>query len=239
MYRRATLGVASGQLEPMSRSHAKQSMPRLPAGTSRPSKGERRESLLRSATAVLADRGYPDCTVREITQAAGITRTSFYSLFRSKNDILNTILAETSSQTISKMQAAHASAEEWPDKVCAGLRAMLDFFASDPELARVAFVEAQIAGPQAVSLVQGAMRQYTTNLAAAFPTRDGGLKPPPPTTSEQIAGAIYFTMYDAVAQGNTNHLVDLLPLIAEIALSPYLPAETVQGVVRRHQPGNS
>ncbi len=219
----------------MSRLNAKQSMHRPRTTADGRGEPDRRQSVLRSATAVLASRGYARCTVREITQLAGIARTSFYSLFRDKDDVLNTILEETSSHIIWSMQAAQASAQEWPDKVYAGLHAMLDFFANDPDLARVAFVEAQIAGPKAVSLVQGAMRQYTANLASAFSTEGERLTAPPPTAPEQIAGAIYFTLYDAVARGNASRLLDLLPLVTEIALSPYLPADELQVLLDRHQ----
>jgi AcrR family transcriptional regulator len=219
----------------MSRLNAKKSMHRPRTAAERRDEPSRRQSVVRSSIAVLASQGYAGCTVREITQLAGITRTSFYSLFRDKDDVLNTILEETSSHIIWSMQAVEATAEEWPDKVYAGLRAMLDFFASDPDLARVAFVEAQIAGPKAVSLVQGAMRQYTANLASAFSIEGDQLTVPPPTAPEQVAGAIYFTLYDAVERGNASRLLDLLPLVTEIALSPYLSADELRVLLDRHR----
>jgi AcrR family transcriptional regulator len=61
---------------------------------------ETRSCLIQSALQLIAERGYPDVTVADITEAADVGKGTFYNYFQSKEHILATI-AEIQQLTVS------------------------------------------------------------------------------------------------------------------------------------------
>ncbi|CCH89113.1 Putative HTH-type transcriptional regulator [Modestobacter italicus] len=55
--------------------------------------GSARDTIIRVATALFAERGYASTTITEIASAAGLQQSSFYYYFRSKEEILHATLA--------------------------------------------------------------------------------------------------------------------------------------------------
>lgn len=55
--------------------------------------GSSREQIIRTATALFAQRGFANTTITEIATAAGLTQSSFYYYFKSKEEILHSTLA--------------------------------------------------------------------------------------------------------------------------------------------------
>lgn len=198
------------------------------------------ESLLRATITVMAEDGYLSATVTRIARVAGVSRGTFYTTFRNKEGALRTILSDICCHTLATVRAAVSSVEAWPEQVYVGLRDLLEFFARRPQLARVVFVEAQVAGPRAMEIVQKGMRDCTEccdpprAVPNAVETSD--------TLTKQVLGAIYFRIYEAVAAGQSEALLQLLPELVEIALEPYIGEEEVAAVlaahdVQRPQPG--
>lgn len=55
--------------------------------------GSARDTIIRVATALFAERGYASTTITEIATAAGLQQSSFYYYFRGKEEILHATLA--------------------------------------------------------------------------------------------------------------------------------------------------
>lgn len=71
----------------------------------------RREELLRIAAGLFAERGYAATTVRDIAGAAGILSGSLYHHFKSKEAMVDAILAPFVAETVAGCEAAVARGE--------------------------------------------------------------------------------------------------------------------------------
>jgi len=194
----------------------------------------RRERILQATVTVMSEHGYRKATISRIAAAAGVPRTGFYVFFHNKEDALRAILANTDTQTCNKVQTASASAESWPDRVYLGLRELLAFFSTRPQLARVVFVEAQAAGSPVLGTVNDDIHYYARCFASppAIPRAKSGSAG---AFTAQVFGAIYFRLYEAITTGEVAALPDLLPEVIEIALTPYIGGEGVQALLDTHR----
>lgn len=192
-----------------------------------------RNNLLQATVAVISEHGYLGTTVTQIARAAGVSRGTFYTVFRNKKDALCTVLSDTCCQTLTTVRAAVSSVDAWPEQVYLGLRDLLEFFAHRPQFARMIFVEAQVAGPQAMAIVQECMRDCTECCdppRADVPDATGVSD----TLTKQVLGAVYFRIYEAVFAGQSESLPELLPELVEIALVPYIGHQRVTAVLSAH-----
>ena len=192
-----------------------------------------RENLLRATATVIARHGYLSATVTQIASAAGISRRAFYTAFRNKEGALCAALSDTCCQTLATVRAAVSSVDAWPEQVYVGLRDLLEFFAHRPQLARMVFVEAQVAGPRAMEIVQKGMRDCTECCDPPQPDVPNIVGASDALT-KQVLGAIYFRIYEAVAAGQSEALIELLPELVEIALVPYIGPQEVATVLSAH-----
>jgi AcrR family transcriptional regulator len=106
--------------------------------------------IARAAARLFASRGYDATSVREIVEAAGVTKPTLYYYFRSK-EALGQALVHDALSRLSDEMLARLRAESGP---VAGLAAMiqvkLDFCVEDPDRAR--FFYALFFGPLATGL---------------------------------------------------------------------------------------
>lgn len=193
-----------------------------------------RSNLLRATMAIISEHGYARATVTQIAQLASVSRGTFYTTFRNKEDAFCAVLSETCCQTLATVRAAVSSADNWPEQVYTGLRDLLEFFTHRPQLARMVFVEAQVAGPRAMAIVQKGMRDCTECCDPPHADVPGAAGVSDPLT-KQVLGAIYFRIYEAVAAGGPESLPELLPELVEIALIPYIGHQQVRAVLSAHR----
>jgi len=191
------------------------------------SNSARRQQILQAAVTVISGSGYDKCTIREITDTAGVSRQAFYEVFEDKHSVLVSVLTKTSEDLLVYVRAATAPEEDWPTSLDAGLRAMLQFFADNPDLARITFVEAQIAGPIAMGHVHKAMRIYRDCL---FPKPKAKIdfRRNSDNVVDQILGAVYFTIYGAMSSQENISLTDLSPQLMEIVLLAQMTPKEVE-----------
>lgn len=64
------------------------------SGTERRSGAETRAEILRVALRLFTEKGYEATTTRDLTEALGLTRSSLYYHFRSKEDIVASLMSE-------------------------------------------------------------------------------------------------------------------------------------------------
>jgi len=95
-----------------------------------------RQRLFDAAMRLFADRGFPQTTVEDITNAADVGKGTFFNYFPSKEELLTAF----GDLRIGKIRAALAEAEAGSEPVAAILRRLYVGLASDPgrspELAR-------------------------------------------------------------------------------------------------------
>jgi AcrR family transcriptional regulator len=102
---------------------------------------QRREQILASALRLFHERGYHATGMDEIGAAAGITGPGIYRHFRSKEDILETLVRDRGEQVVADLEQVTASDLDPVAMVDALARSYVEGIVTDPSLAVVAMYE--------------------------------------------------------------------------------------------------
>jgi AcrR family transcriptional regulator len=183
-----------------------------------------RERLIAGLAAAVAKRGYNTVTIGHITKEARVSRRAFYAHFDSREACFLAAFDVVVAHLGELVRATTEAEPDWPHRVVAGLRCALEFFAAEPDLARLCMVESVNAGPAVAERSQEAIAGIASLLAAGRSER-ANPRPLPASTEESLVGALVSMAGRSVASGAPERLVDLLPDFVEFVLMPYLGPE--------------
>jgi AcrR family transcriptional regulator len=180
-----------------------------------------RARLLAGIVRAVARRGYNAATITEIADAASVSRQTFYDNFQNKEQCFLAAYDRAVDDVQTAMAAAGEPLSEWPERVTAALGALLDHFAPDPDLARFFWLEPVGAGEVIVVRHREAMRALIEVLTADRPPNPG-VPPLSKTAEEAVVGGVVALISKRVSASETEHLMELLPDLLELVLTPYL-----------------
>jgi len=132
----------------------------LPADTVR---AAQRERLIRAIIAASAEQGYLRVTIADVVSRAKVSRAAFYTHFTDKDECLLAAALHGRRLVIDRITAATQSQPDGatPEHTLrASCHAFLGFLTDEPEFARVFYLELPSAGPNAVTQLVEAQRQY-------------------------------------------------------------------------------
>jgi AcrR family transcriptional regulator len=182
-----------------------------------------RERLIAGIAEAIAEHGYSGTTIAHITRAAAVSRRTFYEHFSSKDECFVAAYDTVMKELQERVTAAFEQTEEWPRAIKAGIAAMLEFLASEPNLARLCMVEALVAGPAVVERYDAAIQSFVPYFQQG---REGRPKEVldrlSATTEEALVGGMVSLISRRIIAGKTEELDDLLPDLVEFTLTPYL-----------------
>jgi AcrR family transcriptional regulator len=145
---------------------------------------DQRARMLRAMGDVVAEKGYAAATVADVVRTAGVSRTTFYEQFRSKEDCFVDAYRDHVETLIAAVRAAvRATAGDWREQLRAGMRAYLSALAADRRFARTYVLEIHAAGEAALDARAGALRRFADRYHATFEQareNDPGLREPSP-----------------------------------------------------------
>lgn len=182
-----------------------------------------RERLIAGIAEAVAENGYSGTTIAHITRAAAVSRRTFYEHFSSKDECFVAAYDTVMSELRERVTAAFEENEGWPEAIKAGIDAMLQFLAAEPNLARLCMVEALVAGPAVVERYDAAIQSFVPYFQEG---REG--RPPEvlsrlsPTTEEALVGGMVSLISRRIIAGKAEDLEELLPDLVEFTLTPYL-----------------
>ncbi|HWM54867.1 MAG TPA: TetR/AcrR family transcriptional regulator [Solirubrobacterales bacterium] len=186
---------------------------------------DQRERLLAAVPGVVAEKGYEATSVADIVKAAAVSRNAFYKSFKDKQDCFATAHEAGHERLLEILTVPcgddGAGIEE---RVERSLSAALDALASEPEVARLLFVEAPSAGEEIALRYHEWLKRYGTLLRAAAPD----LPPqsiPAPEVEGVIVGGIASRVASEVLQGRAKKLRDLTGPLVEYVLAFYRLSE--------------
>ena len=189
-----------------------------------------RERLLEAAIGVVAEKGYAATTVADLTREAGISRTTFYELFEDKEACFLAAYDRVVDALVRRVSAAYEAEEGWPSRARAGLAAMLEALASEPEAARLALIDVGAAGPAAQRRFRAALQRLTPFFDEGRDYAPGG-RNLPANTSRMAIGAVAGLIADELAEERAEDLPDLLSDVLFATLVPYIgPAAAAREV---------
>jgi AcrR family transcriptional regulator len=207
--------------------HLPQHLAKVPVGRERlPRETQaffQRERILEAATGVFAKRGYQATTTDNIVAAAKASVGNFYQHFDGKEDCFLGVFDRVVGRCRARLGEVTAPLPSWSQRAYAGLRELLDIYASEPLAARIVLVEAQTAGERAT------VRYNALTDATAAWLRRGRREYPEaaslPETFEQAAvtGTAYF-LHQRLLSGGEHPAAGLLAETAPLILEPFLGA---------------
>lgn len=192
------------------------------------------ERLLAGIAEAVAENGYAGTTIAHITRHAAVSRRTFYEHFNSKDECFVAAYDAVMTELRQRVGEAFDREEEWPQAIKAGIRAMLEFLAGEPHLARLSMVEALVAGPVVVERYDAAIQSLVPYFEAGREGRSkevlAGLSP---TTEEALVGGMVSLISRRVFADRTDELESLLPDLVEFTLTPYLGSAAAAEVARQ------
>ncbi len=194
-----------------------------------------RERLLAAIAEQVAAHGYRQTTITEVVKLAAVSTRDFYELFEGKEDCFLVAFEALRAHLETLVREAVAAEDDWPDQVVSALRAALEFFAAEPDLARLCLVESVSATPRIAVRFREAVLAAVPGLAAGRAELDD----PElllPETEDAILGGIVSLASGSIIAGETEKLPELLPDFVDFALSPYLGAERAAKLARASPP---
>jgi AcrR family transcriptional regulator len=102
-----------------------------------------RSRLLAAAVTAVGEHGWEGASIERITQHAGVSRRTFYDLFKDREECLVAVLEGAVARITRELQAAELEGLSWSERVRGGLWVILCFFDREPGLARVCVVESR------------------------------------------------------------------------------------------------
>jgi AcrR family transcriptional regulator len=186
---------------------------------------DQRERLLDAVPQVVAERGYEAMSVADIVKAAAVSRNAFYKNFADKKECFaaaHEVGHERLFEVLVQRCVAGATTEA---RVEAGLAAGLESMASDPDTARLLFVEAPAAGEGMALRYHEWLRRYGTLLRAAAPDMPPESLPAPEVEGV-IVGGVASRVASEVLNGRAAKLRELTAPLVEYVLAFYRLGDT-------------
>ncbi len=170
----------------------------------------KRDRLLEAATTVFASKGYHQTTVRDITDYAGVAVGTFYLYFPSKAACFMALLDRLYSTVVQSVAEARRGREGPREKLAASIRAGLEAFVAQRDLARIALIQAAGADTsfdRRLAEIHSSMASLVKeDLDEAL---QAGLIPPQDTriTSRALVGATYEVVHSWLRGGDVGDLL--------------------------------
>jgi AcrR family transcriptional regulator len=185
---------------------------------------DQRRRLLAATPGVVAEHGYEAMSVADIVKRAAVSRNAFYKNFSDKQACF---------------AAAHEAGHEWLLQImtaaCEGdgtvrariersLGTALDALASDPDLARLLFVEAPSSAGEKIALRYHEWLQHYGTLLRSVTLHDSPDSSPALEIDRVIVGGIATQIASEVLRGDAVKLPDLTARLSDYVLAFYGPA---------------
>jgi AcrR family transcriptional regulator len=178
-----------------------------------------RERLLAAVVRVTASKGYRASSVADILKDAGVGRETFYRHFKDKEDCFLAANDALIDNLENQVAEAYEEPGAWTERVRRGLAVLLDWFAANPELARVMMIEMGNVGPVARKRFHETFHRFTARLDEARDQVDDA--PDLPNLISISGGAVFACIYDHVALGDAKELPQMLP---DLTFELFLPS---------------
>lgn len=177
-----------------------------------------RERLIAGLARAIAEHGYAGTTVAHITRSAAVSRRTFYEHFSSKEEGFAAAYETIMERLRERVSAAYGEVDDWPRAIRAAIAAMLGFFASQPDFARLCMVEALVAGPVVVERYDAVVQSFAPYFREGRDPEDPDRLSP--TMEEALVGGMVSLISRRIVAGKAEELVELLPNLVEFTPTP-------------------
>lgn len=185
---------------------------------------DQRERLLDAVPRVVTERGYEAMSVADIVKAAAVSRNAFYKNFADKQECFSVAHDAGHERLFETLMRPCDKAATIEERVERSLAVGLDAMASDPDMARLLFVEAPSAGEEIALRYHEWLQRYGTLLRVVAPDLSQS-SIPAPEVEGVIVGGIASRVGSEVLHGRAAKLRDLTAPLVDYVLAFYRIAE--------------
>jgi AcrR family transcriptional regulator len=182
-----------------------------------------RSRILAAVVEVAPEHGASNVTVAHIVARSGVSRRTFYEIFKGCDDCLLAALDHAIEQAGRAVVPAHERESKWRERMRASLVALLELFDERPALARFLVVDSLGAGPHALERRRRVLARATGLVDKGRDEAKGSYRPSA-LTAEGIVGGCLSVIQARLLDKDRKPLIELVnPLMGMIVL-PYLGA---------------
>ena len=193
-----------------------------------------RERILRATTSAVGEHGYQGTRIADVVWRAGVSRKTFYELFASKEECFAATYERQIDRLLEVTLDAYGDDEaKWADRLRSALDALLSDLASEPDIARLCFVEAIAAGDAVARRRDAAMQAF----ASLFDTPEARARPLAETVRMGRVGELSEVLRREIVAGRTRRLPELLPDLTYSMVLPFLGADAAKRELDRARSG--
>jgi len=196
-----------------------------------------RERLIAAMVRVTAAKGYASTSVADVLEMSGVGRASFYELFEDKEDCFLAAHGVLIDDLFAQTSAAYEQPGPWPERFCAGLAALLDWLAEDPDIARVTVLEIATIGAGMQRLFGKELDRFSSLLNEGMALVESAETPP--NLTRIVGSGIFVHVYEEIVRDRARELPRLLPQLTYEALLPFLGEEAARTEERKARLGVS
>jgi AcrR family transcriptional regulator len=179
-----------------------------------------RDRLIDAMAQTVATKSYAGASLTDVCTTAGVSTKAFYEHFADKESCFLATFDRGAALVQKSLTRTYLQQGRWPERIQAGLATLLDLLACEPAFATLAVVEVLAAGPRALQRRQDLLASFKTFFADA-PHHDHGPAVPDEVVAAVVAG-IYGVIFEYVAEGRVDRLLDCLPELTYFSLVPFI-----------------
>ncbi len=191
-----------------------------------------RERIVDATAAIVAEKGLQGLTIPEIARRANVSHQTFYEMYPTKDDAFlgaqKVGLHEALRITV---EAYETQGEDWPMGVAAGIRALLEYLASEPAHAHLTVVDTFAASPLAIEIRDTGMHAFAAYLQPGY--HYASSRSVPGIAPEAIAGGIWQVLHNHIEHEHVQDIVELAPQLVYVALAPFIGGKEAARVARK------
>jgi AcrR family transcriptional regulator len=161
-----------------------------------------RERMLDAICELVARHGYAHTTVGGIAATAGVSRTTFYEQFETKEDCFRAAYDNVAQKLVDEISTASAGLEDKRKQLAAGIDAYLGWFADHPDAAATFIVEVHTAGPEALEQRSNVLERFCQVIDANAPASRAA-------ASMAVVASIDSMAHELVRKGRADDLRSL------------------------------
>jgi AcrR family transcriptional regulator len=174
----------------------------------------------------VARHGYAGTTLRELVRLAGVSKTTFYEHFESKQECFLATFDEIITQVTERVGSAYREEGDFRERLVAALTVFMGLVVREPDAAKLAMVESLTLGAAGVAHRERGSEAFEVMIRQSFdrsPAKDEVAA----TTVRAIASGIRGVVYRRLRSGDVEELPGLVDELVDWALGYQQPDSEV------------
>ncbi len=179
--------------------------------------------LMAAMVAVVAERGYEGTTVAHVVELSGVSRTAFYRQFANKEACFVATVDAVLEFASAAVSGAWRQPGSWNERLRGAFEAFVDQILSQPAAARVGFIDAYVAGANAIEHVDQGVAMFTRMVQQSFDESPERAQMPSAVV-RAVVGGVHKVIATRLRRGDVESLPATVPNLWEWAIAYETPA---------------